>query len=61
MQEIVTDPARKSDLYVSDVAVGVLERTTGHSFEKETFGVHRATKPWKDWWAKNKESWKPVK
>jgi hypothetical protein len=56
MQLQVTDPAREFDVYVSDEAVRLLELATGQSFGQELLGAHRATKAWKDWWAKQKRS-----
>ncbi len=56
MQTSVTDPARQQDVYVSDEAVRLLEQLTGQSFEQESTNGHRATKPWKEWWAKQKGS-----
>jgi HEAT repeat protein len=55
LQETETDPVRTIDIYCSDEAVRALEEITGLSFEKEKdlwIIGHRATKPWKDWWAK---------
>lgn len=52
MQIQSTDPARTSDVYVSDEAVRALEHVTGQSFGQESSPGHRATQPWKDWWAK---------
>lgn len=51
-----TDPAREGDVYVSDEAVRLLEQVTGQSFEQESAGGHRATKPWKEWWTKQRSS-----
>lgn len=60
MQLSVTDPAREFDVYVSDEAVRLLELITGQSLDQEPPpGVHRATKPWKDWWAKREGKAKP--
>ena len=59
MQTSITDPAREQDVYVSDEAVRLLEQLTGQSFEQQSANGHRATKPWKDWWAKQKGSAKP--
>lgn len=52
MKMTITDPARERDVYVSDEAVRLLEQITGQSFDQESTGAHRSTKPWKDWWAK---------
>mgnify|MGYP001769237274 CR=1 FL=1 len=46
-----TDPMQEDAILVSDEAVRALETITGKSFEPNvTFGVHRATGPWKKWW-----------
>jgi len=52
MKEVSTDPAEEHSIYVSDEAVRLLVLITGQSFSQETTGAHRATKPWKEWWAK---------
>jgi len=45
-----------AEVFVSDEAVRLLENVTGLSFEEERFpGDHRNTKPWKEWWKKQKE------
>ncbi|MGE5325462.1 MAG: hypothetical protein ACM3NO_00365 [Deltaproteobacteria bacterium] len=56
MHTVVTDPAREHDVYVSDEAVRILELVTGQSFGEKQVNGHRATKPWKDWWAKQRGS-----
>ena len=53
-QENSSDPARQSDISVSDEAVRLLEHVTGLSFDGEQFGSHRKTEPWKKWWMKQK-------
>lgn len=52
MKLTITDSARGRDVYVSDEAVRLLEMTTGKTFNKDPKAVHRATNPWKEWWAK---------
>ncbi|HVP43831.1 MAG TPA: HEAT repeat domain-containing protein [Terriglobales bacterium] len=59
MHIALTDPARKQDVYVSDEAVRLLEQVAGQSFGQVSASGHRATKPWKNWWAKQKSSAKP--
>ncbi len=56
MHTALTDPAREQDVYVSDEAVRLLEQVTGHSFGRVSPDGHRATKPWKKWWARHKEN-----
>jgi WD40 repeat protein len=48
---------KKTEVYVSDEAVGALERITGNHFEKESdlFVIgHRSTEVWKKWWSENR-------
>ena len=52
MQMQSTDPARADDVYVSDLAVGALEQVTGQTIGEKSSSGHRATQPWKEWWAK---------
>jgi hypothetical protein len=52
MKSVSTDPGEERQVYVSDEAVRLLEQITGQSFDKDSTGGHLATKPWKDWWAK---------
>jgi hypothetical protein len=52
MKLVSTDPGEERQVYVSDEAVRLLEQITGQSFGEESTGGHLATKPWKDWWAK---------
>jgi len=52
MKDTITGPERGRDVYVSDEAVRLLEMTPGKNFDKDSKAVHRATKPWKEWWAK---------
>ena len=59
MQKTLTDPPRQQEVYVSDEAVRLLEQVTGQSFLQERADGHRPTKPWKDWWAKQKRSAEP--
>jgi len=62
MNIVVTDPAREYDVYVSDEAVRLLELVTARRFQKQTGDVpirHRATKPWKKWWERNRKSYQP--
>jgi hypothetical protein len=59
MKAVSTDPAEEHQVYVSDEAVRLLEQITGQSLDKEATNGHRSTKPWKDWWAKQKGSAKP--
>ena len=59
MKAVSTDPAEEQEVYVSDEAVRLLEQITGQSFDQETTIGHRATKPWKEWWAKQKDHAKP--
>jgi hypothetical protein len=54
LKAVSTDPAEEHEVYVSDEAVRLLEQITGQSFDQEATSGHRATKPWKDWWAKQK-------
>lgn len=54
MTIVSTDPPKESGVYVSDGAVCLLEQINGQSFDRETTESHRAAKPWKDWWAKEK-------
>jgi WD40 repeat protein len=47
---------KETEVFVSDEAVGALERVTGMRLEQENdlFVIgHRATQPWKDWWNEN--------
>jgi WD40 repeat protein len=49
----------QTEVFVSDEAVGGLERLTDKRFEKENdlFVIgHRATQPWKDWWSENRNA-----
>jgi WD40 repeat protein len=49
----------QTEVFVSDEAVGGLERLTNKRFEKERdlFVIgHRATQPWKDWWSENRDA-----
>jgi hypothetical protein len=55
MQTQSTDPARTSDVYVSDEAVRALEQITGQTFGQESSTGHRAIQPWKEWWAKQRQ------
>jgi hypothetical protein len=59
MHTSLTDPAREQDVFVSDEAVRLLEQVTGRSFGQEPANSHRASKPWKDWWAKQKGNTNP--
>ncbi len=59
MKSISTDPGEERQVYVSDEAVSLLEQVTGQSFDKESTGGHSATKPWKDWWAKQNRTGGP--
>lgn len=55
-----TDPYEEIDVYVSDEVVRALEKITSISFEEEKslwIVGHRATQPWKDWWARNRKSY----
>lgn len=52
MQIQSTDPARTSHVFVSDEAVRALEQITGETFREGTPTGHRATEPWKKWWAR---------
>jgi WD40 repeat protein len=48
---------KETEVFVSDEAVGALERSTGIRLERENdlFVIgHRATQPWKDWWNENR-------
>jgi WD40 repeat protein len=48
---------KQTEVFVSDEAVGALERSTGIRLEQENdlFVIgHRATQPWKDWWKENR-------
>ncbi len=51
---VMTDPTREYNVFVSDEAVRHLEHLTGLSLEtsERPPGGHRATEPWKAWWAK---------
>jgi len=52
MTTTITDPARQFPVYVSDEAVRLLEMTAMLQFEKNLGeDMHRATAPWKEWWA----------
>jgi len=46
----LTDPPKQIGVFVSDEAVRLLEDAAGQHFEKN-IGEHRATDPWKKWWA----------
>jgi hypothetical protein len=49
----------KTEVFLSDEAVGALERLTAKRFEEERslFVIgHKATQPWKDWWKENREA-----
>lgn len=54
MKTVSTDPAEEHYVYVSDEAVRLLEQITGQSFGQESGNGHRLTKPWKEWWTKQK-------
>jgi HEAT repeat protein len=56
MKTVSTDPAQDHDVYVSDEAGRLLEQLSGQSFEQKSANGHRGTKPWKEWWAKQKAS-----
>ena len=51
MEAASTDPPEEHDVYVSDEAVRLLEHITGQSTATESVGGHRATRPWRKWWA----------
>jgi hypothetical protein len=59
MKSISTDPGEEHQVYVSDEAVRLLEQVTGLSLDKDSTGGHMATKPWKDWWAKQNATARP--
>ena len=59
MTIVSTDPPKENGVYVSDEAVRLLEQITGQSFDQDSTDGHRATKPWKEWWAARKVSPKP--
>lgn len=51
---------KETEVFLSDEVVDALERLTGQRLEQETdlFVIgHRATKPWKEWWASNREAY----
>jgi hypothetical protein len=52
MHATVTDPAREQDVHVSDEALHLLEQVTGQFLDRVSTNGHWATKPWKNWWAK---------
>lgn len=59
MRFVSTHQPEEFGVYVSDVAVNVLEDATHLSFEKKPppeAPCHRATEPWKRWWAKQQKS-----
>jgi HEAT repeat protein len=50
-----TDPARTTDVYVSDEAVRALELVTGQTLGQQVDSQHRSAEPWKAWWSKQQK------
>lgn len=61
MQIQSTDPARTSNVHVSDEAVRALEGVTGHTFGHGSSNGHRETEPWKEWWEKQQQDTERVR
>jgi len=59
MHATLTDPARAQEVYVADEAVRLLEQVTGQSFGHVLANGHRATKPCKKWWVRQKANAEP--
>jgi hypothetical protein len=53
MQILSTDPARATDVWVSDQAISALEQITGNIFRDKPSNAHRPSRPWKEWWTKH--------